>query len=228
MLKNPAYLGILRSGESQSEIFQNLQIIDEDTFHRAQEIMVQRTREHSEVPLNSKGDALLSGKVYCGHCGSKLVLTASGKNYYRADGTYVKKVQLRYQCHYKVRHPQLCNGQSGYGVTKLDGIVEKAIHQLFDRIKTIPEDDMIQDQMRKQEAEYKAQLTRAKYLCNRLEKELYDYQSEVLKVIRGESQLSMDIINQLVEKAEETLKEAKNDVKHWKRCETLDRRNREC
>lgn len=215
MLKNPAYLGILRSGESQSEIFQKLQIIDEDTFHRAQEIMQQRTLKHSAVPLNSKGNALLSGKVFCGSCGSKLVLTTSGKNYYRKDGTYTKKVRLRYQCHYKVRHPQLCSGQTGYGVTKLDGLVEQAIHQLFVKVKTIPENEMIQRQMCKQEAEYKAQLTRAKSLCNRLKKELSDYQSEVLKVIRNESQLNMSIINQLVEKAEMSLKEAKKDVNHW-------------
>lgn len=215
MLKNPAYLGILRSGKSQSEIFPNLQIIDEDTFHRAQEIMEQRTMKHSDVPLNSKGDALLSGKVFCGHCGSKLVLTTSGKNYYRSDGTYTKKVRLRYQCHYKVRHPQLCNGQTGYGVKKLDGIVEKAIHQLFDRVKTIPENDMIQNQIHKQEADCKAQLTRAKALCNRREKEVDDYQSEVLKVIRGESQLSMAVINQLIEKAQDALQNARKDVEHW-------------
>jgi DNA invertase Pin-like site-specific DNA recombinase len=215
MLKNPTYLGILRSGESQSEIFKKLQIIDEDTFQRAQEIMKQRTMKHSDVPLNSKGNALLAGKVFCGHCGSKLVLTTSGKNYYRADGTFIKKIRLRYQCHYKVRHPQLCDGQSGYGVTTLDGIVEKAIHQLFDRIKTIPEDDMIQSQIQKQEADYKAQLTRAKVLCNRREKELSDYQSEVLKVIRGESKLSTTIINELIEKAEGTLQEAQKDEAHW-------------
>ena len=97
----------------------------------------------------------------------------------------------------------------------LDGIVEKAIHQLFDRVKTIPEDEMIQSQMKKQEADCKAQLTRAKVLCNRREKELSDYQSEVLKVIRGESQLSPAIINELVEKAEDALKNAKKDEAHW-------------
>jgi hypothetical protein len=215
MLKNSTYLGILRSGESQSEIFKKLQIIDEDTFQRAQEIMKQQTMKHSDVPLNSKGNALLAGKVFCGHCGSKLVLTTSGKNHCRADGTFVKKIRLRYQCHYKVRHPQLCDGQSGYGVTTLDGIVERAIHQLFDRIKTIPEDDMIQNQMRKQEADCKAQLTRTKILCNRREKELSDYQSEVLKVIRGESQLSTTVINELIEKAEGTLQEAQKDEAHW-------------
>ncbi|MCI2035819.1 MAG: hypothetical protein LKJ73_07855 [Oscillospiraceae bacterium] len=112
-------------------------------------------------------------------------------------------------------HPQLCDGQSGYGVTTLDGIVEKAIHQLFDRVKTIPEDEMVQSQMKKQEADCKAQLTRAKVLGNRREKELSDYQSEVLKVTRGESQLSPAIINELVEKAEGTLQDAKKDEAHW-------------
>lgn len=69
--------------------------------------------------------------------------------------------------------------------------------------------------MQKQEADCKAQLTRAKVLCNRREKELSDYQSEVLKVIRGESKLSTMIINELIEKAEGTLQEAQKDEAHW-------------
>jgi archaellum component FlaC len=36
-----------------------------------------------------------------------------------------------------------------------------------------------------------------------------------LKVIRGESQLSPAILNELVEKAEDALKEAKKDEAHW-------------
>jgi archaellum component FlaC len=74
---------------------------------------------------------------------------------------------------------------------------------------------MIQSQMRKQEADCKAQLTRTKVLCDRREKELADYQSEVLKVIRGESQLSTTVINELIEKAESALQDAKKDKAHW-------------
>lgn len=215
MLKNPSYLGILRSGESQSEIFPELQIIDEETFERAQEIMKQRTMEHSEVPLNSKGNALLVGKLYCGHCGTKLNLTTVGKNYYRADGTYVKRVRLRYQCHYKIRHPQLCEAQSGYGVIKLDGIVEKYIHHLFDQIKTIPENEMIKHQMKEKEVDFKTRLSHSKTLRSQREKELTDYQSEVLKIIRGESQLNMPIINGLIEKTQEEITAVDKEVEHW-------------
>ena len=47
---------------------------------------------------------------------------------------------MRYQCHYNVRHPGECDGQSGYGVTKLDGIVEKVIRMKFAEIAAAPED----------------------------------------------------------------------------------------
>ena len=83
MLKNIMYTGILRSGETQSEIFPELQIIDPELYERAQEIMAKRTQPHSDVPLNTKGKALLAGLVYCAHCGSKLTLTTSGKRYDR-------------------------------------------------------------------------------------------------------------------------------------------------
>ena len=105
MLKNIMYTGVLRSGETQSEIFPELQIIDTALYERAQEIMEKRTMQHSDVPLNTKGNALLAGLVYCGHCGSKLILTTSGKRYDRPTGKQTPRA--RYGCHYKVRHPQI-------------------------------------------------------------------------------------------------------------------------
>ncbi len=85
MLKNITYVGILRSGECRSEIIPELQIIPSELFERAQEIMASRTQHHSDVPFNSKGKALLSGIVYCGHCGSKLVLTTNGSRPRKTD-----------------------------------------------------------------------------------------------------------------------------------------------
>ena len=61
----------------------------------------------------------------CAHCGYKLTLTTSGAR----DS---KRRRMRYACHYKVRHPQLCDGQSGYGVVTLDGLVEQSVKMLLD------------------------------------------------------------------------------------------------
>lgn len=79
MLKNVMYTGIIKNGESQSAPIPELQIIDEDTFARAQQMMKDRTTHHSTTPFNSKGQSLLVGNIYCGHCGNRLTLTTSGR-----------------------------------------------------------------------------------------------------------------------------------------------------
>ena len=43
ILKNPIYTGVLRNGNAQSEVIPELQIIDQDTFDRAQRLMKART-----------------------------------------------------------------------------------------------------------------------------------------------------------------------------------------
>ena len=48
--------------------------------------------------------------VYCAHCGSKLVLTTSSGR--RAKGEPKRETRIRYACHYKIRHPQDCDGQT--------------------------------------------------------------------------------------------------------------------
>ena len=48
-------------------------------WHRR--LMLERTnerKEHRTVPLNTTGQSLLSGNVFCGHCGGRLVLTTNG------------------------------------------------------------------------------------------------------------------------------------------------------
>jgi hypothetical protein len=36
--------------------------------------------------MNTKGKSLLSGNIFCGHCGARLTLTTNGKKYQRKDG----------------------------------------------------------------------------------------------------------------------------------------------
>ena len=124
------------------------QIVPLDLYERAQELMEARTMHHNEVPFNSKGKALLSGMVYCARCGSKLVLTTSSGR--RAKGEPKRENHIRYACRYKIRHPQDCDGQTGYSGEKLDGIIDKIVIQLFQRMKTAPRSQLIQKQREKE------------------------------------------------------------------------------
>lgn len=202
IIKNIAYTGIIKNGESQSGYIDELRIIDVSTFSKAQEIMRQRTLPHGNVPLNCKGKSLLVGNIFCAHCGNRLTLTTSGRRVYRADGTVKYEPRMRYQCHYNVRHPGECDGQSGYGVTKLDGIVEKVIRMKFAEIAAAPESEILNHQHKKEIELARIKLDQVNAHLAEKQKDLSDYKAETLKVIRGQSNLSVELLNALVKETE--------------------------
>ena len=209
MIKNITYVGILKSGETHSEVFPELQIIPVDLWERAQEIMKNRTQKHSDVPLNSKGKSLMVGLVYCGHCGSKLVLTTNG------GGTRNGKKripQLRYNCHNQVRHPQDCDGMSGYSVAKVDKLMEEVVKVLFNRIKSVSRQDLLSRQFTQRMAEQQATLKQLQTTKAQKEKELASYKSEVYKAIQGQSSWNQDILNELIVETKSALESVEADL----------------
>ena len=212
IIKNVMYTGIIKNGDSQSQYIDELRIIDDDVFAHAQDIMRQRTQPHSSVPLNCKGKSLLVGNIFCAHCGNRLTLTTSGRKKTMPDGTVQKEIRMRYQCHYKVRHPGECEGQSGYSVKKVDAIVDQLIRMKFSEITAASESEILCGQHEKDIELAKSKYEMAKtHLLNK-QKELGDYKSETLKVIRGESRMSVDLLNTMVTETEAQIKAAQSTL----------------
>ena len=91
MVGNLTYMGVLRCGDARSELMPELQIIPQEKFEAAQRIREDRSAHAAEeaehhVPLRTRGQALLSNNVYCGHCGARLALTTSRKWRKLSDG----------------------------------------------------------------------------------------------------------------------------------------------
>lgn len=86
-----------------------LAIISKETFEKVSEMMAVRSSKKEAIcsaPKNTKGNSLLAGMIFCGHCGLRLYVTTSG----RSHGD--------------------CDGQTGYTVEKLDKMVEAVILSL--------------------------------------------------------------------------------------------------
>ena len=67
---NLTYTGVLRSGESRSEVLPHLQIIPPELFQTAQRIRTlraSRAEQECMIPRQTGGHSLLSGNVFCGH-----------------------------------------------------------------------------------------------------------------------------------------------------------------
>lgn len=207
IIKNPIYTGVIRNGDSQSDVLTDLQIIDEETFEKAQRMMEKRVTHHSDVPLNTKGQSLLVGNIYCGHCGGRLTLTTSGRKRARKDGTVIRETRARYQCHYNIRHPGECDGQSGYGVEKLDKLVDQIIRIQLGRIRSAPSQELIAKQQAKEVDLAKSKLNLLNEQYRQKQREYQDLRAETIKVIQGTSRLNVDLLNSLVAETSEQIKQ---------------------
>ena len=150
---------------------------------------------------------MLVGNVYCGHCGGRLTLTTSGRKRVRKDGTVIRETGARYQCHYNIRHPGECDGQTGYGVEKLDKLVGQIIRIQLGRIQNSPSQELIEKQQAKEVELVRSRLNLLNEQYRQKQREYQDLRAETIKVIQGTSRLNVDLLNSLVAETSEQIKQ---------------------
>lgn len=187
ILINIAYTGVLRSGESVSEIFPDLQIITPEQFQRVQKGREQRSADYlakcaaahgtetillkdgSEVevsrpfrtyPRMNSGSALLSGNVYCGHCGGRVFASTARKTHHPTDGTN-GRVAI-YKCYNRTQHKGNCDGPTTYRAEKVDAVVSKLIRDIFQKAGAVSEYEIIHNQIGATASDLQQQIRQAK------------------------------------------------------------------
>ena len=214
IVKRPLYIGILSGGGVQSDVLPHLQIISPIVFEKARELAMERSSDYESrrLPLNTKGNALLAGNVFCGHCNARLTLTTNGKKYLRKDGGVTVTPKTRYVCYNKTRHPEKCDGQTGYTTSKLDGVVEKIVESIFSKMKEKPGEQIIEEQFEERIAGIKMNLEQAKAALNSELQVMSMLEDELLKVIQGTSSLKPEMLNKKHDETEKSITEKKAAV----------------
>ena len=90
LIDNPIYIGIYHMQGVQSEPFDHLKIIDEDLFMRCQQTVKARsTKNFDGEPVVFRTDtrSLLTGIIFCGHCGCRLCYEGTSRYYQLSHAT---------------------------------------------------------------------------------------------------------------------------------------------
>lgn len=211
ILHNIMYTGVLRSGDTYSDIFPELQIITPELFKAAQDLMEQRVNEyHAQrtMPRNTRGKSLLSGNVFCGHCGARLTITTNGTTRINAAGEKVGRRRYRYVCYNKTRKRADCTGQTGYTMHILDKLITDVLHQVFARMRAVDSDEIVSRTNRNAMVGLKDRLAATKAEYAKATKEYESLKLEIVKAVQGESAFPMDILSELVNNARTKLLDA--------------------
>ena len=140
------------------------------------------------------------------------VLKMGGKHYltgpvifYRTDG-HSTIVSLT------VEDPGQCDGQSGYGVTTLDAVVESIVCMKFEEILECSKSNLLEEMRRKDLDAAKKEATRWKEEVQTKVDEQDALKKEMIRVIQGTSGLDREMIQQMVNENKEALLTAQTNL----------------
>ena len=215
ILRNKMNLGYARNSEQELPYLPHLQIIDEVTFEQARFILDQRSKGFEDkrtIARQTKSKNLLSGIMFCGHCGGRLTSLVYREHYTRKDGTEYDRSQLKYLCYHKSRGLCKCDGQSTYVAKRVDAAVIELIHQMFGSIKDAPDEGDIQKRFAKESASSKAQQTKLNLELKKNSDQLLKLQDEIGATLTGDSVYTPEQLSTAIKTVENRIVNIKDEI----------------
>lgn len=230
ILRNIMYMGILRSGETQSEIFPELQLITPEQFWRVAKGRQQRSADYENlcsdawhedvtlqdgteievsrpprsVPKRNTGKALLSGNIFCGHCGGRIFASTARKSHHPTSSEAAERVAI-YKCYNRTQHKELCDGPTTYRAARVDQVVSSLLHGIFERAKSIDEKSFVNQQVQASAQQYQQKLRKAKADYTKATKELSKWEDLMLDSIEGNCVFTPEQVKKRMDAVQATL-----------------------
>jgi DNA invertase Pin-like site-specific DNA recombinase len=232
LIDNPIYRGVMHMTGVQSQPFAHLRMIDDDLFERCQQTVKGRSTKNfgaeTETPLRTDTRSLLSGILYCGHCGSRLCYNYQRDVRKRADGTTAVYEYEVYRCYRKLSSRHTCDGQSAYKAAALNEAVERQVRQFLSRIRSEPKENLLALAGARNDEANRVAFRQAEKEFENTQKQVAALEEEAVKALTGESQLDLAIINQMLIKHRAKLEAAQRAMDDAKaRMETEKQNNKE-
>jgi ElaB/YqjD/DUF883 family membrane-anchored ribosome-binding protein len=162
--------------------------------------------------MNTKGKTLLSGNIFCAHCGSHMIATSYVYHNKRTDSGRTEVRRHRYICCNKNRNRGKCGGQSGYASERIDAAVNSIVREYLDRIQTTAKSYALEKRYQTDISEMKAQYRDAEQENKRCKERLAQLTAEISKSLSGESSFSPDMLSMAIDNAKTALHETEDKM----------------
>ena len=203
IIDNPIYIGIYHMQGVQSAPFEHLRIIDDNLFQRCQQTVKGRsTKNFGEEAVVFRTDtrSLLSGIIYCGHCGCRLCFNHHHEERKLAGGGTSVYDYETYRCYRKISSKRTCQGQTVYKAFALNEAVEQQVKMFLSKIESVPRERLMELASARNEETYKVAFKQAQKDFENAEKQVTALEEEAVKALTGESQLDLSVVNSMLVK----------------------------
>ncbi len=229
ILRDRYYCGCLEDGTT-SNVLQSLKIREENVYRQLQVILDQREVKNTEkrqIALRTKGKAMLSGNIFCAHCGGRLTTIRYQDTYKRADGSLYKVDQIKYSCYHKSRKLCECDGQTTYQAVQVDEIVSQIIRKIFAGMSGTPEAEQLEEIFKRQVTANQTEQKRLSLKLKKDKEQLEKLQQEIGKALMGDSFYSSEDLASAIQGLKSRIAEADSELQKLKAEETQKRQRME-
>ena len=215
--------GYLENGETSEEL-QKLKIISDEEIARIDEILKQRSKKDEDkrrIARTTKGQALLSGNIFCAHCGGRMITTCHRDHYRRKDGSEYFHEAVKYRCYHKTNKLCECDGQTNYQASRVDEVVMEIMRQMFANMNGAPEEEKYKEIMQKKKRAYRATAKSTSFNIEKNKRQLEILQLEIGKTLLGDSiytpadlQEAIKVVKKRIAEDEEKLAKIEAELSH--------------
>lgn len=220
ILHNRIYCGYFVSKDVVSPKQDYLAIVSEDDWNAVQEILRQRKNRNNiknNITMNTRSQSLLSGNIFCGHCGSHLAASRANYKYKVVNGTPEYESRRVYTCYHRTRKLSDCDGQSVYQAKKVEELVINIAKKYFSQILDMPEDEALKIKRINCIESDTNRISQSKVNINDLELRYKALIDEIGKALIGESVFTPDILRVAIDKIKIEIEENKKIIEYCER-----------
>jgi len=154
-------------------------------------ILEQRAMKNSDerqIALSTKSQAMLSGVMFCAHCGGRMTSNMHTEKYtVKSTGEVKEKHYLRYICYHRSRKLCDCDGQSVYSAEKVDKAVIEVVASIFSKISDAPDETELRKEYNKEMQKCRAKQTKLGTELKKYQKQYDKLNEEIANTLIGES-----------------------------------------
>lgn len=162
-------------------------------------------------PKRNAGKTLLSGNIFCGHCGGRIFASTARKSHHPTSAEKTERIAI-YKCYNRSQHKQNCDGPSTYRAEKVDAVVDQLIRNIFSRAKAVDEREFIKKQVASTSAQYQRQLKKAKADHGKAVRELSKWEELMLDSIEGTCVFTPEQIKKRLDSTQEKIDELSQQI----------------
>ena len=167
--------------------------------------------------MNTRSQSLLSGNIFCGHCGSHLAASRANYKYKVVNGTPEYESRRVYTCYHRTRKLSDCDGQSVYQAKKVEELVINIAKKYFSQILDMPEDEALKIKRINCIESDTNRISQSKVNINDLELRYKALIDEIGKALIGESVFTPDILRVAIDKIKIEIEENKKIIEYCER-----------